>query len=292
MTRLPLLVAALLSAAGAIAPAAAQKTPPTSTQQGSETPAPPAGAKVLHPVAQPAAPTSASAPASAPTSAPAPAPAPQVVQPAPAAVTPQAARPAGAAAGAFTAGLAMPVYAGGTSGAPLEYAEQLTHHLDSTIVSLVDVFRNTAGQPVVGATSPGTLSQRERARWSRCRDLYWDLTTYGAAVHSLEPALPPNPNLRLAVAQLDTALSQNTAVAECDNVASMISAPERWSPWGDQYETSARHFYHDFYSQIHEVHERDRALVFAINAVLGPGRRLAMPAALPSNPPYAGATPN
>lgn len=276
MIRLPLLVATMLGVAGALAPAVAQKTPPASTQEGSETPAAPAGTKVLHPVAQPAAPT----------------PTPREAEPAPAAVTPQAARPPATAGGAFTAGLAMPVYAGGASGAPLDYAEQLTRRLDSMIVTLVGVFRNTAGQPVVGATSPATLSLRERERWSRCRDLYWDLSTYGTAVHSLEPALPPNPNLRLAVAQLDTALSQSTAVAECDNVASMISAPERWSPWGDQYEASARHFYRDFYPQVYQVHERDRALVFAINAALGPGRRLTMPAALPRNPPYAGAAPN
>jgi hypothetical protein len=277
MTRVPLLVATVLCTAGAWTSAAAQKTPPASTQQASPGAAAPSGTKVLRP--------SAPAPAVAP-------PAPQAESSAPATVTPQAARPASAAGGAFTAGLAMPVYAPGGSGTAIEYADHLTHRLDSTIVTLVGVFRNTAGQPVVGATSPATLSQRERERWSRCRDLYWDLTTYGPAVRSLEPALPPNPNLRLAVAQLDTALSRSTAVVECDNVASMIAAPDRWSPWGDQYETSARHFYRDFYTQIYQVHERDRALVFAVNAVLGTGRQLTMPAALPRTPPYAGATPN
>ena len=206
-------------------------------------------------------------------------------------VTPQAAHPEAPAASAFSAGLAMPPYGGTTSDAALDYAARLGRLLDSAIVTLVDVFRGTSGQPMEGAANPADLSQRERDRWSRCRNVYWDLTTFAAAVQTLRRALPANPALQGAAAGLDTALAASTATAECDNVASMIAAPDRWRPWGEQYRTAAQHFYRDFYGQLREVHERDRALVNTLNGVLPPPRRVPVPPGLQRNPPFAGMAP-
>lgn len=287
MTRHILLAAALLAVAGAVSPLAAQKAPPASTQRPS--PATPSAAapsaKVLHPaptVAPPAAPSTQPA-------APSPAAADSEVAPP---VTPQAVRPVPAAAGTYSAGLAVAPYTGTTSAAALAYATRFAHLLDTMIVSLVGTFRNTLGQPVIGARNPSTLSQRERDRWTRCRDFYWDLRSYQSAIGPLRASLPSNPSVQLAAAQLDSALSASTAMAECDNVASMIEAPSRWSPWQDYYEAAARRFYSGFYDQIRAVHERDRALVYAINPLLPPGHRLTMPPGLPQTPPFAGAGPN
>jgi hypothetical protein len=174
----------------------------------------------------------------------------------------------------------------------MAYAGRFVHLLDSTIVSLASAFRNTSGQPVMGASSPATLSQRERERWSRCRDLYWDLTTYPTALTSLRQALPASPDVQIKVAQLDSAFGQSTATAECDNVSSMIAAPDRFPSWQDSYETSARHFYRDFYPQVRRIDEAARALIFALNAAQPSGRPLPMPPGLPQNPPFAGAMPN
>lgn len=216
----------------------------------------------------------------------------------PALVTPQAAQPApvgaAAAAGApagFSAGLAMPPFSGGAMAARLDYARRMAQMLDSTIVTLVGVFRNTSGQPLGGASDTSSLSQRERDRWRRCRDLHWDLTTYAQAANAIRDSLPADPGLQRAAAALDTALSELEATAECDNVASMIVAPARWQPWQQQYESSARSFYGEWYAQIRNVHEKDRAFVIALNAVLPAARRLAVPPGLPRNPPYAGAAP-
>ena len=207
-----------------------------------------------------------------------------VTQP-PAAVT----QPPAAAAGAFTAGLALSPFAGGNDAARLEYVRTLAKNLDSAIVTLVGVFRNTSGQPMPGASAPSSLSARERERWGRCRDLHFDLTTYASGVESILDGLSANPALHRAAAALDTALTELDATAECDNVSSMIAAPERWDPWAEQYATTARRFYADWYGQARTAHERDRALVIALNAVLPQGRVLQVPSGLPRNPPYAGA---
>ena len=206
-----------------------------------------------------------------------------------ASVTPQAARPG---VGSYTAGLAMPPYAGTSNEEALEYGARLGRMLDSTIVTLVGTFRNTSGQPMVGASSPATLSQRERERWVRCRDLYWDLTTYAAAVGTLRRSLGPDPALQHAAADLDSAFSKSVAVVECDNVASMIAAPDRWTPWQDQYEAATHRFYRDFYGQIRDVHEKDRALVSTLNRFLPEAYRMSPPSGLPGNPPYAGTAPS
>ncbi len=284
MTRVSLVVVMAL-AGGALAPLAAQKAPPAAAVRPRTQPVAPAG-KTLQP---PGAAARPAAPAAAPTT---PA-AGQGGQAAPA-VTPQAARPPSTAS-TFTAGLAVQDFAGGGPDSALEYGTRFGRMLDSAIVSLVDVFRNTSGQPIYGAGSPSALSQRERDRWSRCRNLYWDLTTYAGAVQALIPSLPADADVRQAAQALDSSLAAIAAtsspVAECDNVASMIAGPDRWTPWQDQYEAAARHFYQDFYAQIRGAHERDRAFVNAVNAVLTPGRRVSVPPGLPPNPPYAGAGP-
>jgi hypothetical protein len=290
------LLLAFLAAAGT-APLTAQKPPPTIAHPPSQPQAnTAAGGKSAGKVFRPATQAPPAAPA-AQTGAGATQPAAQASQPSappsapPAQVTPQAAHPVAPAASAFTAGLAVPPYGGSTSDAALDYAARFGRLLDSAIVTLVDIFRNTSGQPMEGASNPTDLSQRERDRWSRCRNVYWDLTTFEAAVQTLRRTLPANPAVQSAAAGLDTALAASQAVAECDNVASMIAAPDRWTPWGDQYRTAAQHFYRDFYGQVREAHERDRALVNALNAILPPARRIPVPPGLQRNAPFAGAAP-
>lgn len=277
MARTALLLA--VTAAAAAAPLFAQKPPPTRSRPQTQPQGQPqasadtksAGKVFRPPGGQAAAPAPSRAGQAAP-------------------VTPQAARPS-VPAGTFTLGLAMPSYTGTTADAALEYAVRFGRLLDSAIVTLVDVFRNTSGVPMEGASSPDALSQRERDRWARCRNVYWDLTTFAAAVATLRSTLPANPALEHAVAGLDSAFAANEAVGECDNVASMIAAPERWRPWQDQYRAVAQRFYQSFYGQLREVHERDRAFVNALNGVLPPARRIPVPPALQRNPPYAGAAP-
>ncbi len=207
-------------------------------------------------------------------------------------VTPQAQpAPAAPAAAAFTAGLSVPVFSG-TAAAALDYGRTFGQMLDSTIVTLVGVFRNTSGQPISGATGPDVLSGREKDRWARCRNIYWDLTSYRTG---LEAALPSYtaPALAHAARELDSALvaalDDSSATPECDNVSSMITAPNRWTPWRDQYEAHARHFYGAWYDQILNVHDKARAFVVALNETPG-ARRVAVPPALQRNPPYAGAS--
>jgi hypothetical protein len=285
------LLLAILAAAGA-APLTAQKPPPTVAHPPSQPQATTAaGGKSSGKVFRPATQSGAGATQSAAqASQPAAQPATPAVQGA-AQVMPEAAHPVAPAASAFTAGLAMPPYGGTTSDAALDYASRFGRRLDSAIVTLVDVFRNTSGQPMEGAGNPTDLSQRERDRWTRCRNVYWDLTTFASAVQTLRRTLPANAALQSAAAGLDTALAASQAVADCDNVASMIAAPDRWTPWGDQYRTAAQHFYRDFYGQLREVHERDRALVNALNAILPPSRRIPVPPGLQRNAPFAGAAP-
>ena len=194
-----------------------------------------------------------------------------------------------AATGTFTAGLSLQPFTGGGDAARLAYARTLAQNFDSVAVSLVNLFRGTSGQPMAGATGPTTLSARERDRWTRCRDLYWDLTTFAGAAQSIREGLSPTSPLFLRAAALDTALADIEALAECDNVASMISAPDRWVPWTEQYTGAAQHFYTDWYTEMWEAHEKDRAFVLALNAVLPPGQKMPFLPGLPRTPPYAGA---
>lgn len=210
-------------------------------------------------------------------------------------VTPQAqASGAAPAANAFTAGLSVPLFTGSGAAAAVDYGRTLGQMLDSTIVTLVGVFRGTSGQPITGASGPDVVSGREKDRWARCRNLYWDLTSYKSGIEGAIPSYAGTPALARAAAELDTALAvaldDSAATVQCDNVSSMITAPSRWTPWQDQYEAHARHFYAAWYDQILNVHDRDRAFVVALNATLPAARRIPVPPALQRNPPYAGAS--
>ncbi len=207
----------------------------------------------------------------------------------PPAVPPSVPAAPAAATGNFTAGLGLQPFAGGGDADRLEYARTLARNLDSAAVSLLSLYRGTSGQPMAGATGPTTLSGRERDRWTRCRDLYWDFTALATGAQSIRDGLPATSPLYHAAAALDTALNDIEALVECDNVASMISAPDRWVPWTEQYTSAARHFYADWYAQMREAHEKDRAFVRELNAVLPAGRVIPVPPGLPRNPPYAGA---
>ena len=209
----------------------------------------------------------------------------------PAAVTPQAAVRAGVVTGAFTAGLSVMPYAGSTDAERDAYVARFTQMLDSAVVTLVEVLRNTSGQPVAGAENPSSLSARERDRWTRCRDLHFDLQSYPAAFSDLVAHLPQAGNVPRAAAALDSALGAVQATAECDNVASMIEAPGRWTPWGSQYQSSAQRFYRDWYAQVRDAADRNRAFAIAFNAGRQAGSRVPVPPALPRTPPYVGAAP-
>lgn len=214
--------------------------------------------------------------------------APQATGRAAAAEPPTEPQPAAAAAATFTAGVGMPAPGSMTHDA---YLRRFVRGLDSAVVLMIEVFRNTTGQPMAGAGDPSALSQRERDRWARCRAVHWDLTTYAGAMEMVTESLPESPSLERAAGALDSSLTAMETTAECDNIASMISAPERWTPWGPQYETAARAFYGAWYGQLRDVHERHRAFVIAVNAALPANRRMPVPPGLQRNPPYAGAAP-
>jgi hypothetical protein len=273
MDRRLVVIATALLLVGAAYPLLGQVPGPSQTRaKERRTSGGPPG-KTLRPPATPGA-------AAAPSAEPAPS------QPA-AAVTPQAAPTRPAPSNAFSAGMSIPPFSGSTDAVRYEYLGTLAQHVDSATVALVDLFRNTSGQPMAGATSPAALSTRERERWARCRNLYWDFSTFRPGLQSVRPGFRDAALLRAADA-LDSALATVDALAECDNVSSMISAPERWEPWAQQYANAARHFYTGWYEQVREAHERLRALVRALNAV-HPEQAVSVPPGLPTNPPYAGA---
>ena len=63
---------------------------------------------------------------------------------------------------------------------------------------------------------------------------------------------------------------------------------ELWTPWASQYQTTARTFYHDWYPQVRDVADRNRALVIAVNATRAAGDRMPVPPGLARVPPYVG----
>lgn len=210
-------------------------------------------------------------------------------------VPPPAAAPAPAPAPArqpsvdssVTAGFWMPAYGGSSEADLLSYARSLVLRTDSAVNALVDVFRNTSGAPMAGATSPNVISSRERGRWDRCRLLHFDLRTLADAAAFLKDSLPGGPTLRRAIGGLDDAYQGLAASEECDNVVSMIQAPDRWTPWQQNYETSSRNFYRDWYAQLRAVHAANRTFVGFLNPRLG-ARAVPMPSALPPRPPTLG----
>ena len=227
--------------------------------------------------------TTPNAPSTAPRAAPA--------TPPPAAVSPQAAPGARVPVAAFSAGLAMEPYNSGGAEAMQRYVASFTQRLDSAVATLIGVFRGTTGQPLAGAETPAALSQRERDRWTRCRDLHYDLLSYGSAMHELVGDLPEHATVQTAGEALDSALTALQATSGCDDVSSMIAAPDRWTPWASQYQTTARTFYQSWYGQLREVADKNRALVIAMNATLPAGERMPVPPGVARTAPYVGAGP-
>ena len=177
----------------------------------------------------------------------------------------------------------MPVFEGTTEAEALEYARMMVLRLDSAAVSLYELFRNTSGVPMAGATSPNVLSTREKNRWRRCRLIQFDLGTFGDAAAVLKDTLR-TPRLQRAAVNLADALEGLSAAAECDNVVSMVEAPERFAPWQQSYEQSARTFYRDWYVQLKAVHDADRSFALALNAQLPTARQFPMFPTLGPNP--------
>ncbi len=272
MARRRVLVAVALLVAGAAVRSLAQQPQANAPRTKQPRPAGAPSGKTLAPRAVPGAPAAGPA-----------------AQPA-AVVTPQAAVTVSPAApsAAFTAGLSIPPFSGSGDAARYDYLRTVARNLDSATVALVDLFRNTSGQPMAGATAPSALSARERDRWARCRNLFWDYTSIVTGLRGLGGTYA-DAALARAVAALDTALAGVDALSECDNVASMISAPERWDPWQGEYANAARHFYGDWYREVLAAHDRDRELVMALIPLLPAGRAMPVPPRMPRTPPYAGA---
>ena len=189
----------------------------------------------------------------------------------------------------MTAGFWVPNYTGRTAAARLDYGRMLALRLDSAVVALVEVFRGTTGQPLPGATDPNQLSTREKGRWARCRRIHLDLATMSDAVLGMKDSMPGGASLGRAALNLAEAFEALTATGECDNVGSMIEAPDRWAPWQGNYETSVRNFFRDWYTQLRAVHEADRAFARALSPEMPAGRQFPVPAGLPPTPPTIGA---
>jgi hypothetical protein len=187
----------------------------------------------------------------------------------------------------MTGGFAMPRPTASTDAARQDYARQFVLRLDSVLNATVEVFRGTSGLPRGGATGPEVLAARERDRWERCRNFYWDLTTYSPAARAIAQAWTQQVSVAQGAAVLDTALAGLDAVTGCDNIASMIAAPQRWAPWQSNYEENARRFYAGWYSELRAVHQALRGFARELNGVLPADRRLTVPPALPPTAPYA-----
>jgi hypothetical protein len=246
---------------------------------------PPGGAAPLGPPANPPTNRPANAPPTAVT--------PTVVT-APPVTTPAATPSAPVAAPAAvdpsaTAGFSVPNYPAGTAAARLDYARMLALRLDSAVVALVEVFRGTTGRPLPGATSPNLLSAREKRRWAQCRLIHLDLGTMSDALQEMKDSMPGGASLSRAALNLADAFAALVATGECDNVGSMIDAPDRWTPWQSNYESSVGTFFRDWYTQLRAVHEADRAFARALNPALPAGRQFPVPAGLPPTPPTIGA---
>jgi len=169
----------------------------------------------------------------------------------------------------------MPGYAGASDAEALEYARMMVLRLDSAAVALYELFRNTSGAPMAGATSPNVLSTREKNRWRRCRLIQFDLGTFGDAAAVLKDSLAAARLQRSAVTLAD-ALEGLSATAECDNIVSMVEAPDRFAPWQQSYEQSASTFYRSWYTQLKAVHDADRSFALALNAQLPAARQFPM----------------
>jgi hypothetical protein len=141
---------------------------------------------------------------------------------------------------------------------------------------------------MAGASGPEMISRNERGRWTRCREIYDQLKSYQPAAAAVERNAPAGSELKSAAAALAEAFAEVDRTEGCDLVGSMLEAPERWQPWADRYQETAREFYSTWYPRLRAAHTRGREFARALNTVLPAERRIAVPFALPTNPPYAG----
>lgn len=186
-----------------------------------------------------------------------------------------------------TADWSIEPFRGGTPNELLEYSRRMVLRLDSAVVALVEVFRNTPGAPLAGATGPHVMSSRERGRWARCRALYFDLGTFAVAAAGVRD-IPAQADAGIRQAMSALAAADLGAIAECDNIGSMIDAPDRWAPWQFSYEASARAFYSGWYPQLRALHEACREVARALNAALPSERAVVVPPRLPLVAPHIG----
>lgn len=268
-------------------PAGGAATPPAGQNAAAQPPAPnpPATSTVSTQAAVPAGPVvvpgpSGSTPAGRPAT-------PNAGTPAPA-VAPAREAPAPVTDPTMTAGYWMPVYTGTTDAAQLEYFRTLTLKLDSAVLALVENFRGTSGTPIAGANNPGVLSAREKRRWGQCRLIHYDLISIDEAVKALKDSMAGGPTVGRAVANLDDAFEALTATGECDNLGSMIESPDRWQPWQTNYESSARGFYGNWYTQLRTLHEADRSLARALLPTVPAGRTYTVPSGIAVRAPTVG----
>lgn len=277
--------AAAAAAPGATAPAAQQAaTPPngasrTTTPAGASTPGGLPGAGAVAAVG--AAVTPGTSPAQ-----PAPAPAHPA---APAAAPAAAAAPMAVTDPTETAGFWLPAYAGHTDAEQFAYVKLLVIKLDSAVVALVETYRNTSGNPVAGASDPGRLTSREKARWLRCRNIGNDMHTIADAASVLKDSIAGGPTVQRSAVVLADAFVAMQALESCDVINSMVESPDRFNPWQQNYENEARNFYRDWYGQVRTVHTAARELARVLNGVLPADKRFPVPAAIPTTPPYIGA---
>ena len=79
------------------------------------------------------------------------------------------------------------------------------------------------------------------------------------------------------------------ALESCDVLNSMMESPDRFNPWQQNYENEARGFYREWYPQVRAVHTSAREFARVLNGALPAARRVTVPPALPTTPPYIGA---
>ena len=187
-------------------------------------------------------------------------------------------------------GLWLPAYGGRTDAEQFLYAKLLIVKLDSAAAALVDTYRGTTGSPIGGASDPGRISSREKARWLRCRNIRNDLRTISDAAALLKDSIAGGAALQRAAVELSDAFEAMQALESCDVLNSMMESPDRFNPWQQNYESEARGFYRDWYPQVRTVHTAAREFARVLNGVLPAANRFSViPPALPTNPPYIGA---
>jgi hypothetical protein len=173
----------------------------------------------------------------------------------------------------------------------LEQAALVVDRLDQTARGIMELFRNTAGVPLLGATSPDMLSGRERFRWDMCRRFTSALVSHAVAARNLAAVPLAQSNgaaASQAVRTLAQALSATDALDECEWLSQLISSPERAPDWGAAYTSAATRFYANWYPDVLRIHEAARTLAQPVRALLPPERPFDVPPALPPTPPTIG----